>query len=103
MPGILHEYTQLLQQFLPTTDNDIKQVVPTLVGSFLAIYSVLLFTDGYYFLVFLVVGFGLGGIYFTSHDGQLEIEKYERHLNVSENTMEEVKKNLFLKKIMHIT
>ncbi|KAI7884474.1 PXA domain-containing protein [Mucor mucedo] len=92
MPGILHEYKQLFNQCVPTpTDSDIKRVVPTLVGSFLAIYSVLLFTDGYYFLVFLVVGFGLGGIYFSAatQDGPLPFEKYERHLVLSETTLEQ--------------
>ncbi|KAG2195890.1 hypothetical protein INT47_002933 [Mucor saturninus] len=73
MPGILHEYTQLFNQCLPTpTDSDIKRVVPTL-------------------MVFLVVGFGLGGIYFsaTAQDGPLPLEKYERHLVLSETTLEQ--------------
>lgn len=101
MSNIITDSIQLIRQLIPSEDQFfLNQVALAFSCSFLAIYSILLLTDGYYFLVFLVTGFGLGGFYFNNKDGHLEMEKYERHVSVSENTLEQVKekknKTLFM-------
>jgi hypothetical protein len=69
----------------------LKDLASFAIGSFLAIYAFLLITDGYYFLIFSVVGFGLGAFYFNNKDGSLKIEQYERNLSYTEQALEQVR------------
>lgn len=70
----------------------IKDLAPIATCSFLVIYCTLLIIDGYYFLVFLFLGFAGGALYFNgqNNDGNLKIEQYERNLSYTEQTLEEV-------------
>jgi hypothetical protein len=83
--------------YLNTEDKPLlNEVTPVLTCLFFAIYTLLLITDGYYFLIFLIIGFGLGAFYFNNKDGNFRIEHYERSLSYSEQTLEQVNRKNFL-------
>jgi hypothetical protein len=82
---------QVLRSYIPIEDILVlKDLAPFAIGSFLAIYAFLLITDGYYFLIFMVLGFSLGAFYFNNKDGNLKIEQYERNLSYTEQALEQV-------------
>lgn len=85
---------ELIKIYTPIQDvSFLKEITPLFTCAFLVIYSLLLITDGYYFLVFLFLGFAAGAFYFNSHDndGNLKIEQYQRNLLYTEQTLEQVK------------
>lgn len=103
MPNLIQPYLQFLKTFIHI-DPELYEFKLPFTCSFLAIYSFLLITDGYFFLVFLFVGFALGAFYFNNNDGILTMN-YEKNLVYSESTLEEVKKKIikeFLKLCIHL-
>lgn len=95
MTNRLEEIVQIIKIYTAAENTTLwKEVSPILCCTFLAIYSILLITDGYYSLIFLVIGFGLGAFYFTNNDGNFKINLYERNLSYSEQTLEQVEINL---------
>ncbi|KAI8886186.1 hypothetical protein K501DRAFT_331455 [Backusella circina FSU 941] len=56
----------IFKVYFPLDDTQVmNDIVPLTVWSFVTIYALLLVSDGYYFLVFLLLGFGIGGLYWS--------------------------------------
>ncbi|CAO3703785.1 unnamed protein product [Rhizopus stolonifer] len=63
-----------------------QQMLQMFKYTFLAIYSILLVTDGYYFLISLILGFGFGALYFSSTDIRIVTREYEKsHVEPEDN------------------
>lgn len=58
--------------------EDLQQIMQLFTYTFLAIYSVLLVTDGYYFLVCLILGFALGALFFSNTESRIVIREYQK-------------------------
>jgi hypothetical protein len=92
MSNIAEESLKLTKMYVSSENKSAwSEVVSMSTCLFFAIYTLLLITDGYYFLVFLVLGFGLGAFYFNNKDGNFKVEHYERNLSYSEQALEQVK------------
>lgn len=92
MTNKLKELALLLKIYTTPSDPTVwKHLSTLLLCTFLFIYSILLITEGYYSLIFLVIGFSLGAFYFTNNDGNFKINLYERNLSYSEQALEQVK------------
>ncbi|KAI8343778.1 PXA domain-containing protein [Choanephora cucurbitarum] len=75
--------------FLLSDTEASSDLVRISTGVFLAVYTTLLITSGYFFLIFIALGFALGALYFNNKDGSFRIEPYERHLSYKEQTLEQ--------------
>lgn len=67
-----------------------KQTIPVLFTSFVSLYCLLLITDGYYFIIFLALGVGLGVYIAYNKQTEYNFSKYERTLSYNEQTLEQV-------------
>lgn len=95
MTNKLEELALLLKIYTTPSDPTVwKQLSTLLLCTFLSIYSILLITEGYYSLIFLVIGFSLGAFYFTNNDGNFKINLYERNLSYSEQALEQFSDSL---------
>ncbi|KAI9282269.1 PXA domain-containing protein [Sporodiniella umbellata] len=64
--------------------KDWKHLLQLFKCTFLGIYALLLVTDGYYFLISLMLGFGYGALYFSNSESRLlsfEYKKYDTEPN----------------------
>ncbi|KAI8997525.1 PXA domain-containing protein [Pilobolus umbonatus] len=86
-----------LKQYLRIDEDTWKNdVLPFLLSVFVSVYAILLVLDGYYSLVFLLIGFILGAFYFSDDTQRLEIRPYEishEEYTVTEDEVAEL--NLF--------
>lgn len=72
-------FTHLLLSYTSQEDKSLlKNTTPFIVTSFFVIYSILLLTDGYYFLIFLAVGFSLGAFNSLNTNVEYKIPNYEK-------------------------
>lgn len=78
---------ELFETFKGVPDQpEWQQMLQMFKYAFLAIYSILLVTDGYYFLISLILGFGFGGLYFSSTDIRIVTREYEKsHVELEVN------------------
>lgn len=78
---------ELFETFKGVPDQpEWQQMLQMFKYAFLAIYSILLVTDGYYFLISLILGFGFGGLYFSSTDIRIVTREYEKsHVELENN------------------
>lgn len=88
MSNIILEYVELIKEYF-SLEPSVKEYKRVVSSTFVTIYALLLVTDGYYFLLFLVIGFGIGGFYFNNKDGMLNMN-YERSLVFTEENSLEV-------------
>lgn len=86
-------FIQLLRIYTPIENKPfLKEIAPFASISFLIVYACLLITDGYYFLVFLALGFSIGIFYSSNQEANYNFSQYERNLSYKEQTLEQVKK-----------
>ena len=80
----------LFKSLLASGDNEASAGIKRmLTGVFLTIYTTLLIASGYFFFIFIALGFVLGALYFNNKDGSFRVESYERHLSYKEQTLEQ--------------
>lgn len=83
---------QTLKVYTAYEDKEIyRQITPIAITSFITLYSFLLITDGYYFIIFLVMGVGLGTFFSYNKTSNFKFTTYERNLSYTEQTLEQVK------------
>lgn len=82
---------QLLRIYTPIENRPfLKEIAPFASTAFFVVYACLLITDGYYFLVFIVLGFS-AGLFYTSHQtANVDYSHFERHLSYKEQALEQV-------------
>ena len=66
---MLADWVNLLRtSFLYELDESLRALLyRSLAGAFILLYSVVLIVDGYYFPLFLTLGFALGALFFGSN------------------------------------
>ncbi|KAI8352929.1 PXA domain-containing protein [Blakeslea trispora] len=80
----------LFKSMLVSNDKEASaDITRTFTGVFLIVYTIVLITSGYLFLIFIAIGFVLSALYFNNRDGSFRIEPYERHLSYKEQTLEQ--------------
>ncbi|KAL9546136.1 hypothetical protein MBANPS3_006817 [Mucor bainieri] len=86
---------QLLKIYTPIENKPfLKEITPFACIAFLAVYACLLITDGYYFLVFIVLGFSIGLFYSSHQTASVDYSHFERHLSYKEQTLEQFSDSL---------
>lgn len=70
----------------------LKEIAPFAWVAFLIVYACLLITDGYYFLVFLMLGFSIGIFYSNNSAVSVDYSQLERSLSYKEQALEQVRK-----------
>lgn len=89
--GVKEAMYEVLKSYICVEDGSmLKDLAPFAISCFLAIFALLLTVDGNYFLIFIVLGFGLGAFYFNNRDSSFKIEKYERNLSYTDQALEQV-------------
>ncbi|CAO3652700.1 unnamed protein product [Mucor fragilis] len=86
---------QLLRIYTPIENRPfLKEIAPFASTAFFVVYACLLITDGYYFLVFIVLGFS-AGLFYTSHQtANVDYSHFERHLSYKEQALEQFSESL---------
>jgi len=86
-------FIQLLRIYTPIENKPfLKEIAPFALVAFLIVYACLLITDGYYFLVFLILGFSIGAFYSNNSAVSVDYSQLERSLSYKEQTLEQVRK-----------
>ncbi|KAI7901207.1 PXA domain-containing protein [Cokeromyces recurvatus] len=81
----VEELKEILRIYTGADNKKIlREIAPFATLFSLVIYAILLIQDGHHFLIFLILGFGLGAFYFNKAESKLKIEEYERNLNFLE-------------------
>ncbi|CEP15498.1 hypothetical protein [Parasitella parasitica] len=89
-------FVQLLRTYTPVENKALlKEVGPFTLISFLVVYACLLITDGYYFLVFLLLGFSIGLLCSSHRSSSPDFTtQYDRNLSYKEQTLEQFSNSL---------
>jgi hypothetical protein len=76
-------FHNIFKVYFPLDDPQVlNDIVPLTMWTFVTIYALLLASDGYYFFVFLLLGFGIGGLYWSRNmESRLE-PLLERQLSI---------------------
>ena len=91
----IEAFIQLLRVYTPIENKPfLKEIAPFAFISFLVVYACLLVTDGYYFLVFLALGFSIGIFFSSNQEANSNLLQYERNLSYKEQTLEQFSNSL---------
>jgi hypothetical protein len=82
---------QTLKIYVSSNDKELyNHITPVIVISFVTLYSFLLVTDGYYFIIFISIGIALGILISYNKQTDFRFQKYERNLSYTEQSVEQV-------------